>query len=232
MSGEPPDLGLLSRVPDPYAGDAAPLPSPPVLPAGAAPTRAEHRRHLLVAIAIALLFQAALIAVAKHRTTLDDALVPGHLVFGLGVPLLAMGLAWWAATRPGRGGLGSSAAVLAVVITVAPVLFALTTLAVAPPDPDASTWAMLDRAGRCAALAGLLCAVSLALLAFAFRHAFVAASTWRTAALGVACGGLAAASMSLCCFHREMLHVLIGHGSMMLVGGVAGALLGRRFTRA
>jgi len=54
----------------------------------------------------------------------------------------------------------------------------------------------------------------------------------RRAALGVACGGLAAASMSLCCFHREMLHVLIGHGSMMLVGGVAGALLGRRFTRA
>lgn len=238
MSGAPPDLDrldgldrLLSQVPDPFGHDAAPLPAPPVLPAIAAPSREQHHMRLLAAVALALLFQCAWIAIAKHRPTLDDALTSGHLVFGLGLPLLAMALAWWAATRPGRGGLGSSAAGLAVVIAVAPLLFAMTTMAVSPADQDASTWAFLDRAVRCVALASVPCAVSLGLLAFAFRRAFAAASTWRTAALGVACGALAAATMSLCCFHREAMHVVIGHGSMLLVGGLVGALIGRRFTR-
>ena len=220
MSGGPPDLDLFGRVPDPFSGEAAPLPVPPALPPGPAPTRAQHRGRMLAAVAVALLFQGVWIAMARHRPTLDDALTPGHLAFGLGVPLLAMGLAWWAATRPGRGGLGTPAAALAVVM-----------LATSPPDQDASMWAFVDRAARCAASAGVLCAVSLGLLAFAFRHAFAAASTWRTAALGVACGSLAAATMTLCCFHREAMHVVVGHGSMMLVGGLVGALLGRRFTR-
>ncbi len=231
MSGQPSDLDLLARVPDPFSHDASPLPAPPTLPPGVAPSRARHRGRLLAALAVALLFQGLWIAISRHRPSLDDALAADHLLFGLGVPLLAMSLAWWAATRRGRGGLGSTAAGLAVVIAVAPLLFAVTTLAVSPADHDASTWAFLDRAARCVASASVPCAISLGLLAFAFRHAFAAASTWRTAALGVACGALAAATMSLSCFHREAMHVLVGHGSMLIVGALVGALVGRRFTR-
>jgi hypothetical protein len=232
MSGAPPDLDkLLSQVPDPFARDAAPLPAPPVLPSVASPTRAQHQTRLVVAVAVAVVFQVIWIAVAKHRMALD-AITVQHLLFGLGVPLVAAGLAWWAATSRGRAGLGAPAAWLAAGIALSPLLFALTTLLVAPPDQDASTRAFLDRAVRCVAGSSALCAVSLGLLAYAFRHAFAAASTWRTAALGVACGALAAATMSLACFHREAMHVLVGHGSMMLVGGLLGALIGRRFTRA
>jgi hypothetical protein len=187
---------------------------------------------MVVAVAIAILFQGVWTALARHRATLDS-LTPQHLAFGLGVPLLAAGLAWLVGTNRGRRGLGAPMAWLTAGIALAPLLFAVTTLAIAPPDQDANAnvWAFLDRAGRCVAASALLCTVSLGLVAYAFRHAFAAASTWRTAALGVACGGLAAATMSLACFHREALHVLVGHGSMMLVGGIVGALLGRRFTR-
>lgn len=235
MSGPPPDLDrLLVQVPDPFAPfarDAALLPAPPVLPSVSAPTRAQHRMRLLVAVAVAILFQAIWIALAKHRMP-GDAITSQHLLFGLGVPLVAAGLAWWAATTRGRAGLGAPATWLAAGIALSPLLFALTTLALAPPDQDASTWAFLDRAVRCVGASAAACAVSLGALAYAFRHAFAAVSTWRTAALGVACGALAAATMSLACFHREALHVVVGHGSMMLVGGLVGALLGRRFTRA
>jgi len=225
---------LLAQVPDPFSHgrDAAtPLPAPPILPSVAAPTRVQHRARLLAALGAAILVQAVWIAMAKHRIALD-AITLQHLLFGLGVPLVAAGLAWWAATTRGRAGLGAPAAWLATGIALSPLLFALSTLASAPPDLDATTWAFLDRAARCVAASAALCAVSLGLLAYAFRHAFAAASTWRTAALGVACGALAAATMSLACFHREAMHVVIGHGSMMLVGGLVGALLGRRFTRA
>jgi hypothetical protein len=38
--------------------------------------------------------------------------------------------------------------------------------------------------------------------------------------------------MSLACWHVGALHVIFGHGAMMVVGGVAGALLGRQVTRS
>jgi hypothetical protein len=38
--------------------------------------------------------------------------------------------------------------------------------------------------------------------------------------------------MSLACWHDGALHIVVGHGTMMMVGGAAGALLGRRITRA
>jgi hypothetical protein len=230
MSG-PPDLEALARVPDPFADEAAPLLAPPALPSVASPTRVQHHGRIVVALCVALLFQAGWTAVAKHRAPLDS-ITTHHLVFGLGVPLIGATLAWLVATARGRRGLGAPAAWLAAGIALAPLLFTATTLATTPPDHDASTWAFVDLATRCAASAGVLCAVSLGLLAYTFRHAFAAASTWRTAALGVACGALAATTMSVACFHREALHVLIGHGSMMVVGGLIGALLGRRFTRA
>jgi hypothetical protein len=167
---------------------------------------------------------------SRHRVAASD-LTPLRIALSLGVPLAAAVIVWSAATRAGSRGLGARAATLGAAIASAPVLFALATLASAPADQDPSALAFLDKAVRCALGAGLLCGVGLGLLAFAFRRAFVAASGWRTAALGTACGALSAATLSLSCFHTEALHVLVGHGSMMLVGGAVGALLGRRFTR-
>jgi len=72
----------------------------------------------------------------------------------------------------------------------------------------------------------------LVLGAWAYRRAFVTASRWRTAALGVACGGLSTATICLACPDQTALHVIVGHGTAMIVGGLAGALLGSRLTRA
>ena len=72
----------------------------------------------------------------------------------------------------------------------------------------------------------------MAMLTWVFRHAFVAASAWRSAALGVACGALGASTMTLACSHGEALHVIVAHGSMMVIGGGLGALLGRTIARA
>ena len=233
MSGPPPDLALLSRVPDPLApeDDGGALPAPPVLPTTAAPTRADHRRRLWVVVALALVVQAVWITLARHKLPLEEYSMH-HLMFGLGLPLVAAGLTWAIANRRGRMGLGAPASWLGASMAVATLLFVGLTLATAPADPGVSAMTFLDGAGRCLVQAVVLGGVALGLVTYAFRRAFVTASTWRTAALGVACGGLAAATMSLACFHREAMHVVVGHGAMMVVGGIVGAIVGRRITRA
>jgi hypothetical protein len=148
------------------------------------------------------------------------------------VPLLATAVTWLLATRSGRRGLGAPTSWLALGIALATLLFVTTTLATAPVDQEVSVAVFADLAVRCAVQAGVLGAVSLGVFAMAFRNAFVAASTWRTAAIGVACGALAASTMSLACFHQGAMHVLLGHGWMIAAGGIAGAVVGRRFTRA
>jgi len=230
MTPPPTDLDLFAQVPDPFAGEGDALPAPPALPPGPSPTRAELRGRIAAAVAITLVVQIVWVAASRHRVAMAD-LTPLRLGVGLGVPLALAVVAWATAMRAGRAGLGARAAVLGMAIAAAPLLFALTTLAVAPADDDPSAAVLLDKAMRCAASAALLCGVGLALAAFVLRRAFPAASSWRTAAIGTACGALAAATMSLACFHTEAMHLLVGHGTMMLVGGAAGAWLGRRITR-
>jgi hypothetical protein len=111
-----------------------------------------------------------------------------------------------------------------------PVLFAVATLMASPLDAgEGHFW---NLAARCMGVTALLTVGPLVLGVVVFRHAFAAASAWRTAALGVACGAMTAATMSVACWHVGALHVIVGHGAMMVVGGVAGALLGRQVTRS
>jgi hypothetical protein len=48
----------------------------------------------------------------------------------------------------------------------------------------------------------------------------------------MACAALAAASMSILCSVGSPAHVLVGHGGMIAVAGIAGALAGRRLGQA
>lgn len=230
MSSEPPDLDRLMQVPDPFGSDADALPAPAALPFTPSPTRARHLGRLLVAVALTLALQVVWIVRSRHAVALVE-LTPLRLAVGLGAPLGAALAVWRIATQRGSLGLGPSRAWLSGGIVAAPLLFALTTLAVAPADHDPSVAIFVGKAMPCLLSTAVLCGVALTLAAVAFRRAFAAGSVWRMTAVGTACGALAAATMSLACFHTEALHLLVGHGSMMLVGGVAGALLGRRFTR-
>lgn len=228
MSGDL-DLERLADIPDPFAvPDAAHAPAPKPGALGPSPTRAEVRRRRGIAAVGALVYQVAWLLVVEHRGDVGQ-LPPSTIAIGLLVPAVAAALALFAARVPGRRGLGVPASWVIALAAAAPLLFVLATLATSPPDTESGFW---DLAVRCIGVTALLTLGPLLLGVAAFRHAFVAGSRWRTAALGVACGAVAASTMSLACRHSGALHVVVGHGSMMLVAGLAGALLVSRVTRA
>ena len=222
------DLQRLGQIPDPF-GDAPVSPSPgKAPPRGPSPTRADARRSRAIAAAAVVLYEVGFVVAVERRGDLGSLPV-WTIGLGLAIPLAAGALALGAVRGRGRRGLGVSASWLVLLSTLPPVLFAVATLVANPPDTEGRFW---ELAVRCMGLTALLTAVPLALGAFVFRHAFAAASVWRSAALGVTCGAVAAATMSIACWHSGALHVVVGHGTMMIVGGAIGALLGRRVTRA
>lgn len=224
------DRDRLVDIPDPLASSRhAPPPMPP-LPAVKSPTRAERKRSLTFVIGAAVVYQIAWLAFVEHRADLSRS-SPTLLALGVVVPLLLGVDVLRTAVRGGTRGLGASVLMLRVEIFATPVFFALASLALASRVTD-ETAPFLDRAIRCVAVTCALSAPPMLALTWIFRHAFVAASAWRSAALGVACGALGAATMSLACSHGEALHVIVAHGSMMVIGGGLGALVGRTIARA
>jgi len=223
------DLRRLAEIPDPFAGASgapAPVKAPPPV---ASPTRRDVRRRRAIAAAAALAYEAGWVLVVERRRDLGQ-LPAWAIALGLVIPLAAAALALLAVTGSGRRGLGAPASWLAGLTLTPPVLFVVSTVLTNPLDAgEGHFW---NLAVRCMGVTALLTAAPLALGALVFRHAFATASVWRTAALGVACGALAAATMSLACWHGGALHAIVGHGALMLIGGVAGALLGRRVTRS
>jgi hypothetical protein len=223
------DLRRLADIPDPFSRSAAKPPrSRGETTMASPPSRARLHRFRVLAVVIALFSQAAWLALVEHRSDLA-ASSPGALLLGIGIPLLAATVALSAAARPGALGLGESMSRLAALLILSIAVFVTGTLFAAPQDSEAgSFW---GHAARCMAVSAALAAVPLALGVWSFRHAYVAAAPWRSAGLGVAAGALAAATMSLACSNGGALHVLAGHGAMMLAGGAVGAALGRA-TRA
>jgi hypothetical protein len=113
---------------------------------------------------------------------------------------------------------------------LAPLLFTVGTAVTAPPAADDPLF--WKHAAICASVTLVLSLGPLGLALWAFRRAFATASTWRTAALGVAAGGLGAATMSIACANSAASHVIVGHGVMMLVCGLAGALIAPAMARS
>jgi hypothetical protein len=222
------DLQRITEIPDPFGPSRGP-PSKEVRPTGASPTRREVRRRRAIAAAAAVAYEVGWVLAVERRRDLGQ-LPAWTIALGLVIPLAAGALALVAVIGPGRRGLGAAASRLAGLTLMPAALFAVATLMAGPRNTsEGDFW---NLAVRCMGVTGLLTALPLVLGVVAFRHAFAAASAWRTAALGVACGAMAAATMSLACWHVGALHVIVGHGAMMVVGGVAGALLGRQVTRS
>jgi hypothetical protein len=226
------DLKQLADIGDPFA-DHARAPVRPMDRERAlrerSPTRARLRALRAFALALALAYDAAWLVFHERRADLAAASV-GSLVLGLAIPLTAAALGLGAAVRSGPRGLGAPAARIMVLALGGPVLFAAATLLAAPPEAgDLLFW---GHAAACMGVTGLLALGPLALGLWAFRHAFAAAAGWRTAAIGVAAGGLAAATMSLACPITTSAHVIVGHGLVMIVGGLIGALLAPALARS
>jgi hypothetical protein len=224
------DLDRLAEIPDPFAGSAKPLaPRVSLAPTRRSPDRNRTRVIRLAAAAAALLCDAAWVAFVERRQDLASV-PPSRLALGLAIPLAAAALALSAVTRRGRAGLGETKARVVTLAIASPALFAVATVLVAPAEaPDALFW---RHAVGCIFVSALLAVGPLALGVLAFRHAFAMASVWRAAAVGVASGALAAATMTIVCSIGGAAHALVGHGAMMVIGGVVGAMFGARVCRA
>jgi hypothetical protein len=220
------DLNRLGDIADPFAQDAA-APVRPAdrtrFPLGARPpTRSRVRLVRAIALAAALLYQVAWLVFREHRPDLGSASKLG-LALGFAIPLCASALALSAAIRRGPRGLGAPAARIAVAAVAAPLLFVAATAVAAPPNGgDPLFW---RHAAGCMAVTAILAVGPMALALWAFGHAFAAAAGWRTAALGVAAGALSTATMSLACPITAATHVILGHGVVMIVTALVGALV-------
>lgn len=223
-------LDRLAEIPDPFASSArSPGPRPTPARLARSPGRARVRTLRLTAAAAALFCDASWVALIERRP--DLAAVPSsRLALGLAIPLAAAVLALSAVTRRGRAGLGETKARVLTLAVASPSLFAAATVLVAPTGPPDPLF--FRHAAGCIGVTALLAVGPLTLGLLAFRHAFAMASAWRAAALGVASGALAAATMTLVCPIGSASHVVFGHGAMMLIGGAVGAMLGRRACRA
>jgi hypothetical protein len=222
------DIGL-GGVPDPFAGTVADavLPPPP-RPTSASPSRKRHRTLGLAAAGAAILYEGAALAVFRTRPDLATAHV-ALVALENALPLFLGAIVLVAATWKGSRGLGQSVGALMAWVFGAPLLFVLATLAIFPTDlVDGVFW---SRTETCCLVAAVLGAGPLGLGALALRRSFVSAAGWRAAAVGVAAGALAASAMALVCPDDGAMHVLLGHGTMMLVMGLIGAGIVRRVTR-
>jgi hypothetical protein len=225
------DLNRLADIGDPFAEDASAKvrPMDPSRTPEWSPTRSRMRALRAVALAAALLYDAAWLVLRERRPDLASMSTAG-LVLGIAIPLTAAVLALGAAMRSGPRGLGLPAARMAASAIAVPVFFAAATLVAAPPDAgDPLFW---RHAAGCMAVTAILTLGPLALALWAFRRAFAAAAAWRTAAVGLAAGALAAATMSLACPISAASHVILGHGLVMIVAALAGALLAPALARS
>jgi hypothetical protein len=224
------DLDRLADIPDPLAElSLTPLPPRPGHPDVRPPTRDHVARTRALALFGAIACQAIWLTVFNKRGDLTTVR-PTTLLAEVGIPLAAGLVALGAAVAPGERGLGESKEYLAPAALFAPALFAVAAWweRATDVDPESFAW----HAARCFIVTSLFALVPAVLAAWSFRRSFASASGWRSAALGMACAGLAAATMGLVCSTGTVLHVLAGHVSVMIVAGVAGALLGRRFGKA
>ncbi len=224
------DLQRFVDIPDPFADAAESIAPPPrEFPSRYGPTRSDVRATRMAALGGAFAYEVLGLMLLKTRPDLVSMPV-WSIAVGLMIPAAGAGIALGAATRTGDEGLGEPVGRVAALAIGAPVLFAAATLLVAPNSlasyaRDDAFW---QQARSCIVTSAMLGAGPLLLGAWAARRAFVAAARWRAAALGIACGALAAAMLSLVCPNGDAFHVLVGHGTMMIVMGLAGALVGRR----
>jgi len=216
---EVPDFG---DIPDPFDHAAWESPRVPPRPAVPYPTRERTRAARGMALVLALAYEAVLIAAYGSHTV---ARTSAAVLVGAAIPGAAGLLALVASVHPGPRGLGLPRPALTSAAIAVPVLFCLGALIWLPGGPgrgDFTTGVL-----TCIMNGAVLTAGPVALAATAWRRAFPAASEWRTAALGAACGSLGATALAVICADGSALHVILGHGAAIVLGGLVGAVLAR-----
>jgi hypothetical protein len=219
----------LARIPDPFAREArGALPAPLSRPDAPSSSRSRRRALNVAAACGAVLYEGVGLTYFKTRPDLGTA-SSTFVGLELALPIAVALVALVAVARRGRLGLGEPTARLGAWVLGALSIFAVATLAIFPHDPiDVGFW---SRAQNCFLVTVCLGAGPLTLAALALRNTFAAAAGWRTAAVGVVSGALAASTIALICPEGDALHVLIAHGAIVLVMGAIGAMFVSHATR-
>jgi hypothetical protein len=230
MSDVPPQLPALDGIPDPLAEAAPPLPPlPPVRALPRSRTRAELRRARLVALVVSAGWIGGQLAALGLRG--DLARVPaGYLGALVVAPIVAGALCLLAGVSAGRLGVGQRAGLLAALALLTPLAFVLGALLGPTPYADAEVGSFGDGVA-CFHIALAWTVLPLVLAGFALRATFVGSSMWRSVAVGVAAGLVAAAALTLHCSVAGAFHVGLGHGGAILASALVGAFVLSRVTR-
>lgn len=201
-------------IPDPFAGDAMPLPPPPALPPS--PARGAVRLRRALAVAVALGLECAVICTLGLRTVTTKV-----LLLGVVSPVLIAAVALVLLLRA-----RATSARLGLVAAAASLLFFASSAAEAhaPSAPPAA-------AVTCMVVTAMLLAGPLLLGALALRNAFPSGAAGRAPTLGVAAGLLGAATIRLHCPHDDSIHIMLGHGLPILAAGLL-ALAAHKILRA
>ena len=221
------NLPNMNDVVDPYADEIAANTMPALLPPHVSgPSRPQLFRKRILLLGLAVTVDIAMVALMGVRADLF-AVSPQTLTPALLLPITAAVVATNIATKTGPSRVGWAESSLVISLTVPLALFVASAFV---PIGTHSSASFFDAAAMCVAGTAMLLFFPLATAIIAYRHSFVTSATWRTAALGVASGAIATAVIELKCSVSGVMHVLIAHGSALLIGGVMGYLLSR-FTR-
>ncbi|MFO0593160.1 MAG: NrsF family protein [Polyangiaceae bacterium] len=223
----PPDLDL-DAIPDPLTdADLGAIPVPPPLAiTEPSPTRAAtSRRRLVVVIASAIWVASIAVLYLGLRSDLHNP--PVLLQLGGFTIALPIGLA--AALRPRADGLPMRVAAARVVgVAIVLVFVVLALWPVAGMEVPLAPRTVLP----CLSFALAMAVAPLAGAAVVLRGAFVSAAGLRGALVGAACGLAGAIGIHAHCPLVTSSHVLIAHGSPVLLLAALGAWIGLRRGRA
>jgi hypothetical protein len=227
------DLERLGEIPDPIPLLGQPgLAGPDVsVVRGSSPTRRDVQRRRRAALVLALAWCAGMVVVLGLRGDLAH-LAPGYVAGWLALPFALAALALGMAVRATRTGLGVRVALAGVVAVAAPMLLGVLALALPAPSEAPVAASLAKGIATCLGftLAGAVAPFVFALTAL--RNSFAAGTGWRSALVGGAAGLLAGGSMNLHCPVTNSMHLLAGHTLPIVIAGLLGALIGRRWLSA
>lgn len=220
------DLDRLKEIPDPYEAIASSQPRPlPKLPSRGLGRGSLRRRRRTVLLAV-LGVQVAWLLLAGVAARVE--LPAWFAIEAFVLPVAGAVLAWYAATLPGRLGLGLPVRQLSAALAATFVLFGLSV----PFAPGSSTDEFTLRSTvLCAVTSTLLAGLPFAAGFVLFRRGFAGNAGLRMALFGGACGSIAAALVRVHCPKDSVAHILIGHGVAILLFSLLGAKVGRESVR-
>jgi hypothetical protein len=221
MNAQEPELEGLGDIPDPVRPLRA-LPPPPSIANVASPTRAARARRNIALFGAAIVVASAIVLRGGIRADLLD----GFVIFQLGTWMLVIAFAARVVVIPAERGLPSGLRALQVGLLALVLVFSA--LALAPAVSGFEWHSFLG----CALFGASVALAPLAAAALALRRSFLSAPGWRGAVIGAACGLGGTIGVHAHCPRQSSAHVLLSHGTPIVLGALAGSVLGRVRGRA